>query len=73
MIQILIGCHQFDQLDQLEDLERKKREYNGQDEERGSYGAREADLNCEIEQLDLLYDMEMMVQGYGDKSGKLET
>ena len=65
--------YEINQLDQLEDLERKKREYNGQDEERGSYGAREANLDYEIEQLDLLYDMEMMVQGYGDKSGKLET
>ena len=65
--------YEIDQLDQLEDLERKKREYNGQDEERGSYGAREANLNYEIEQLDLLYDMEVMIQGYDDKSGKLET
>ena len=65
--------YEIDQLSQLEDLERKKREYNGQDEERGSYGAREANLNYKIEQLSQLYDMEMMIQGYDDRSGKLET
>ena len=65
--------YEIDQLDQLEDLERKKRGYNGQDEESGSYGAREANLNYEIEQLGQLYDIEMMIQGAEVKSGNIET